>query len=106
MKNQTATFHVLRSFLEARASFSGQELEFVEAMFVPSSLRANEFLSVPALSRSTRRSSQRAVSGSTSSTRMARSTSCSSLRRPGGWLTYLGVSPETISRIRRKAAGK
>ena len=44
MKNQIPTFQVLRSYLEARASFSGPELAFVEAMFVASSLHANEFL--------------------------------------------------------------
>jgi CRP-like cAMP-binding protein len=39
-----STFGVLRTYLQARASFADAELEFIETMFVPASLPANDFL--------------------------------------------------------------
>jgi CRP-like cAMP-binding protein len=43
-RNHISTFGVLRTYLQQRASFSSSELEFIETMFVPSSLPANGFL--------------------------------------------------------------
>ena len=42
--NQASTFAVLEAYLKARAAFTNDELEFIETMFVPASLGANEFL--------------------------------------------------------------
>ena len=42
--NQTSTFAVLEAYLQARAVFTNDELKFIETMFVPASLGANEFL--------------------------------------------------------------
>lgn len=39
-----SAFDVLRSYLQARASFTDDELEFIRTMFVPTTLRAHEFL--------------------------------------------------------------
>ncbi len=39
-----SSFDVLRAYREARASFTGDELAFVRARFLPSTLRAGEFL--------------------------------------------------------------
>lgn len=38
------TFLVLRGYLEARASFTEEEMGFVESMFAPKTLRAGDFL--------------------------------------------------------------
>jgi hypothetical protein len=83
---QTSTFVVLETYLKARAAFTNDDLEFIETMFVPASLGANEFLQRAGAVASTPHLSSRAACGSTSSMRTARSTSSSSLRRPGGWL--------------------
>jgi CRP-like cAMP-binding protein len=40
----SAAFDVLRSYLQARASFADAELEFLATMFRPAALRAGEFL--------------------------------------------------------------
>lgn len=42
--HQTSTFGVLQAYLEARASFSEEELAFIRTMVVPATLRAHEFL--------------------------------------------------------------
>ena len=42
--DRTSTFGVLRTYLQARASFTDAELEFIETMFVPAHLPANDFL--------------------------------------------------------------
>jgi CRP-like cAMP-binding protein len=42
--DHTSTFGVLRTYLQARASFTDAELEFIETMFVPAHLPANDFL--------------------------------------------------------------
>jgi hypothetical protein len=39
-----STFGVLRTYLQARASFTDAQLEFIETMFVRSHLPANDFL--------------------------------------------------------------
>jgi CRP-like cAMP-binding protein len=39
-----SSFDVLRAYLEARASFTEDEIAFVRARFLPSTLRAGEFL--------------------------------------------------------------
>jgi CRP-like cAMP-binding protein len=42
--SQTSNFQVLRAYLQARASFTEHELGFVQTMFVPANVRANDFL--------------------------------------------------------------
>ena len=42
--DHTSTFGVLRTYLQARASFTDAEFEFIETMFVPAHLPANDFL--------------------------------------------------------------
>lgn len=37
-------FKVLQAYLESRATFTGGELDFIQSMFVPASLRSGEFL--------------------------------------------------------------
>ena len=44
MADSTSAFAVLRTYLEARASFSVEEFEFMQAMFVPAKVGAGEFL--------------------------------------------------------------
>jgi len=39
-----SSFDVLRAYLEARASFTDDEIAFIRARFLPSTLRAGEFL--------------------------------------------------------------
>ena len=40
----STSFAVLRAYLEARASFTDDEMRFVESLFVPTALAAGEFL--------------------------------------------------------------
>jgi CRP-like cAMP-binding protein len=42
--SDVSTFGVLRTYLQARSSFTDAEFAFIESMFVPASLPANDFL--------------------------------------------------------------
>jgi CRP/FNR family transcriptional regulator, anaerobic regulatory protein len=44
MRKQASAFAVLEAYLKGRAAFTDDELAFIETMFVPASLDANEFL--------------------------------------------------------------
>ena len=43
-RNRVSTFGVLHAYLQARASFTTEELRFIETLFVPASLAAHAFL--------------------------------------------------------------
>jgi CRP/FNR family transcriptional regulator, anaerobic regulatory protein len=42
--DSTSPFGVLRAYLEARGSFTHEQLQFIRTMFVPRALRAGEFM--------------------------------------------------------------
>jgi CRP-like cAMP-binding protein len=42
--HQTTSFGVLRTYLQARGSFTAAEFDFIETMFVPARLAAHQFL--------------------------------------------------------------
>ena len=120
-----AAFAVLRGYLEARASFTDEELQFIRTMFTPRRLSAGDFLqragAVAQYSAFVAKGCLRTYTiDSKGKERIVSSISASAherylqfletysslATRVPQWMlaSYLGVTPETVSRIRRKLA--
>ena len=112
-------FHRLRAYLECRGTFTEEEFAFLERLFLPQTLRAGEFRraieKIPAYAAGFRDGLQR--ESAAKEQRIANALSESAEERYEAFLkkypsiagrvpqfmlaSYLGVSPETLSRIRK-----
>ena len=135
INESTSSFEILRAYLLATASISEEEMDFIRTMFRPAALRSGEFLQragtvakdsafvaekVPGYASGHRQGLQRRAAAQNERIVSAISASAndrylrfleiypSLATRVPQWMvaSYLGVTPETISRIRRKLARK
>lgn len=126
MADRHSSFDVLQAYLVARASFSAEELAFMGTMFVPRRLAAGEFLQhagdVARYAAFVARGCLRSFVIDGKDLRIVKALSATAAeryrdfmntfptiaQRVPQWMvaSYLGVSPETISRIRKNRSRK